>query len=125
MNLIDSSAWLEYFAEGPNANQFAKPIENLGKLLVTTIVLYEVTRRGMQQRGEDEALQVAAVLHQGKVVTLDSAIALSAAQFGLAPKLPLADSIVYATARQFEATVWTMDADFSGLPNVRYVAKQG
>lgn len=124
MNLVDSSAWLEYFGGGPQAGSFAEAIEDLPRLLVPTVVLLEVTRRVMQQRGEDEALQVAALLHQGEVVPLDSAIAVSAAQLGLAHKLPLADSIIYATAKQFDATVWTMDADFSALPGVRYVPKR-
>ncbi len=124
MNLVDSSAWLEYFTAGPQAGQFAAAIEDVASLLVPTIVLVEVTRRVMQQRGEDEALQVAAMLHQGQVVALDSGVALSAAQLGVAHKLPLADSIIYATAKHFGATVWTMDADFSGLAGVRYFAKR-
>ena len=124
MNLVDSSAWLEYFAGGPQSGQFAAAIEDVTRLVVPTIVILEVTHRVMQQRGEDEALQVAAVLHQGQVVALDSGIALSAAQLGVAHKLPLADSIIYATAKQLDATVWTMDADFAGLAGVRYVPKR-
>ena len=124
MNLVDSSAWLEYFAAGPQAGQFAAAIEDVASLLVPTIVLLEVTRRVLQQRGEDEALQVAAMLHQGQVIALDSGGALSAAQLGVAHKLPLADSIIYATAKQYGATVWTMDADFSGLTGVRYFPKR-
>ena len=124
MNLVDSSAWLEYFAAGPHAQRFAAAIEDGVNLLVPTIVLLEVTRRVMQQRGEDDALQVAAVMHQGQVVPLDSGIALNAAQVGVAHKLPLTDSIIYATARQFGATIWTMDADFSGLTGVRYFPKR-
>lgn len=124
MNLVDSSAWLEYFAAGPQAGKFAAPIEDVSSLLVPTFVLLEVTRRVMQQRGEDEALQVAALLHQGQVVALDSAVALSAAQLGVAHKLPLADSVIYATAKQYQATVWTMDSDFSGLARVRYFPKR-
>lgn len=120
MNLIDSSAWLEYLAAGSQAHHVAAAIENLERLLVPTIVLVEVTRRVMQQRDEDAALQVAALLHQGQVVSLDSAIALSAAQLGVAHKLPLADSIIYATAKQFDATIWTFDADFKELAGVRY-----
>jgi predicted nucleic acid-binding protein len=124
VNLVDSSAWLEYFAGGPQAQRFAAAIEDGPNLLVPTIVLLEVTRRVMQQRGEDDALQVAAVLHQGQVVPLDSGIALNAAQLGVAHKLPLANSIIFATAKQFGATVWTMDADFSGLTDVRYFPKR-
>ncbi len=123
MNLVDSSAWLEYFAAGPQAGLFAKAIEDVPRLVVPTIVLSEVSRRVLQQRGEGEALQVAAVMHQGRVADLDGALALSAAQLGLTHKLPLADSIIYATARQYGATVWTLDADFATLPGVRYFAK--
>ena len=124
MNLIDSSAWLEYFAAGPQAAQVAAAIENVDQLLVPTIVLVEVTRRVMQQRDEDAALQVAAVLHQGQVVPLDSSIALSAAHVGVTYKLPLADSIIFATAKQFDATIWTFDADFEDLPGVKYFARR-
>lgn len=123
MNVVDSSAWLEYFAAGPQAGRFASAIEAEEELLVPSIVLLEVTRRVMQQRGEDAALQVAAVLHQGQVVPLDSGLALSAAKVGVEHKLPLADSIIFATAQQFDATIWTMDADFEGLPRVRYYPK--
>lgn len=123
MNLVDASAWLEYFGAGPQAGQFARVIEDVESVLVPTIVVVEVCRRVMQQRGEDEALQAAALLHQGQVVDLDGGLALSAAQLGIAHKLPLADSIILATAKQFGATVWTMDGDFEGLPNVRYIAK--
>ena len=77
----------------------------------------------MQQRDEHAAFQIAATLHQGQVVPHDAGIALSAAQLGVAHKLPLADSIIYATEKQYQATVWTMDAHFAELPNVRYVPK--
>lgn len=124
MNVVDSSAWLEYFAAGPNAGRFAAAIEATADLLVPSIVVLEVTRRVMQQRGEDAALQAAALLHQGRVIPLDGALALSAAKAGLEHKLPLADSIILATALQFDATIWTMDADFTRIPNVRYFSKR-
>ncbi len=124
MNLVDSSAWLEYFAAGPQAGRFAAVIEDVEHLLVPTIVLLEVTRRVMRQRDEDAALQIAAMLHQGRIVTLDAGIALSAANLGVTHKLPLADSIIYATAKQHHATIWTLDADFSGLADVRYFPKR-
>lgn len=124
MNLVDSSAWLEYFGAGPQAGRFARVIEDVASVLVPTIVLVEVCRRIMQLRGEDEALQAAALLHQGKVVDLDSGLALSAAQLGIAHKFPLADSIILATAKQYGATIWTMDGDFKGIPHVRYFAKR-
>ena len=123
MNLIDSSAWLEYFAAGPQAKYVAAAIENVEHLLVPTIVLLEVTHRVMQQRDEDAALQVAAMLHQGQIVPLDSGIAVSAAHFGIVHKLPLADSIIFATAKQFDATIWTFDADYKDLRGVKYFSK--
>jgi predicted nucleic acid-binding protein len=123
VNVGDSSARLEYFSGGPHAGEFACAIEDACELLVPSIVLVEVTRRVMQQRGEDDALQIAAPLRQGQVVPLDSGMAPSAAQLGVAHRLPLADSIIYATDRPFRATVWTMDADFEGLAGVRYVKK--
>lgn len=124
MNLVDSSAWLEYFAGGPNAGHFAPAIEAVEDLLVPAIVLLEVTRRVMQQRGEDAALQVAALLHQGRIVPLDSGLALAAVRLGVDHKLPLADSIIFATAQQFQATLWTMNSDFEGLPGVSCFRKR-
>ncbi len=91
MHLIDSSVWLEYFAAGPQARQFAEFIEGVDELLVPTIVLVEVTRRVLQQRDENAALQIAAMLHRGKVVTLDAGIALSAAQLAVTHKLDRLD----------------------------------
>ena len=124
MNLVDSSAWLEYFAGGPLAGQLARAVEQTDKLIVPTIVVLEVAKRVMQQRGEDAALQVVSVLHHGLVVDLDAPLALSAAALGLEHKLPLADSVILATARQHDATLWTLVADFEGLPGVRYLAKR-
>jgi predicted nucleic acid-binding protein len=124
MNVVDSSAWLEYFADGPNAKHFAAPIETPEELLVPSITLLEVFKRVMQQRDDSVALQCVAVMQQGHVVELDAVLALKAAVLGLRHKLPLADSIVYATAQHDNAIVWTQDADFEGLPNVRFWAKR-
>jgi predicted nucleic acid-binding protein len=124
VNVVDSSAWLEYFADGPNAGFFAPAIEATEELIVPSIALLEVFRRILMQRTESDALQAVAVMRMGKIVDLDSALALSAAEIGVTNKLPLADSIILATARRFDATVWTQDADFDGLPGVKYRAKQ-
>lgn len=124
MNVVDSSAWLEYFADGPNAGAFAKPIEATGSLLVPSLSLYEVFKRVCQQRDEDEALRVVAVMEQGKVVDLDQATALEAAHLSLLHRIPMADSIMLATARRHRATLWTQDADFAGIPGIRYFTKQ-
>lgn len=123
MNVVDSSAWLEYFADGPNAQHFSSPIEQPEALLVPSITIFEVFKRVAQQRDEGAALQCVAVMQQGSVVDLDAALALEAAGTSLRHKLPLADSIVYATARRTGAIVWTQDADFDGLPGVRFFAK--
>ncbi len=120
MNLVDSSAWLEYFANGPNAGFFATPIEQVGELIVPSVVLYEVFKRVLQQRGENDALQTVAVLQQGTVVGLDVALALHAARTSVERHLPMADSIILATAQAHEATLWTQDADFRAIPGVQY-----
>ena len=120
MNVVDSSAWLEYLAVGPNAGYFAEAIEHTEELIVPTISLYEVFKRIVQQRSENDALQVIAVMQQGKVAELDARIALSAARISIDQKLPLADSVILATARVNNATVWTQDSHFEGIRNVRY-----
>ena len=126
MNLVDSCGWLEFLADGPNAGFFARPLADTEKLLVPTICLLEVFKRTLQQRGEDAALDVAALMQQGTVVDLDAAIALDAADLGHELKLSLADSVILASARAHGATVWTQDAHFEGLPGVRYrAAKRG
>jgi len=120
MNVVDSSAWLEYFADGPNAEYFAGAIEDTSALLVPSITLLEVFKRITLQHDETVALKYVAVMQQGAVKDLDAAIALRAAALGLRHKLPLADSIVYATAQSVQAIVWTQDSDFRGLDGVRF-----
>ena len=125
MNVVDSSAWLEYFAAGANADFFAAAIEGVAELAVPTLSLFEVFERVMQQRGESEALQVVAEMQQGHVVDLDAKIALSAARLSLEHKLPLADSIMMATAREHGATLWTQDSHFEGIVDVKYSSSSG
>lgn len=125
MNVVDSSGWLEYFADGPNAAFFAPAIEQPARLLVPSLSLFEVFKRVYQQRGEGPALQAVAIMAQGTVVDLDAALALVAARTSAELKLPMADSVILATARQHGATLWTQDADFAGMAGVRYVATAG
>jgi toxin FitB len=120
VNVVDSSAWLEYFADGTNAGFFARAIEAVDELLVPSLSLFEVYKRVLQMRGEDAALQVVAIMQQGRVVELDAGLALGAARLSVARKLPMADSIMLATAHQHGATFWTQDADFAEVPGVRY-----
>ena len=124
MNVVDSSGWLEYVAGGPHAGFFAKAIEATEDLIVPTFSVYEVFKRILQQRSEDAAIQVVAVMHQGRVVDLSTELALRAARLSIDFKLPAADSIMLATARAFDATLWTQDADFKDIPGVRYIARK-
>lgn len=124
-NVVDSSAWLAYFADEPSADEFAPAIEDVQRLVVPTVCLLEVFEVVARQRGEGDALQAVAIMQQGTVVDLDAALALAAARTGLDHGLPLADSIVYATARGVDGVVWTQDADFAELPDVHYVPKHG
>ncbi len=123
-NVVDSSAWLAWFANEPGAGSFADAIEDTDSLVIPSICLAEVFKVIARQRGEGDALQAVAFMSQGRVVNLDANLAISAAVEGLAHKLPLADSIVYATARANDATLWTQDEDFEGIPGVRFIRKR-
>ena len=124
MNVVDSSGWLEYFADGPNADFFSAAIENVAELVVPSISVYEVFRRVLQQRDEGDALQAVAVMQQGATVALDTTMALSAAKLSVELRLPMADSIILATARARNATLWTQDVDFKNVEGAKYVEKQ-
>ncbi|MCD4824165.1 MAG: type II toxin-antitoxin system VapC family toxin [Phycisphaerae bacterium] len=123
MNLVDSCGWLEYFADGVNAEAFALAIENADELLVPTIVITEVFKRLLQQRDETVALEAVAHIQTGQVVDFDASLAIEAARLGRRYALPLADSIIYATARRHDATVWTQDAHFEKLAGVRFTPR--
>lgn len=123
-NVVDSCGWLEYFANGPNADFFAPAIEAIDKLVVPSITVLEVFKVVLRQRNEDAALQAVAAMRSGRVVDLDFELSLSAARVGIEENLPLADSVVLATAQAHGAEVWTQDADFEGLTDVRYVTKR-
>lgn len=125
VNVVDSSAWLEYFADGPNAKHFAAAIEDTASLRVPSISVLEVFKKVSQQRDDAAALQCVAVMQQSQVVDLDAALAIRAAAVGKRLRLPLADSIIYATAQSVGAIVWTQDADFEGLAGVRCWPKRG
>lgn len=122
-HIVDSSAWLAYLSDEPAAAVFAPVIEAPAQLIVPSICLTEVFTVVARIHGDREALSVIAVMQQGTVVPLDADLALNAARLGAAHRLPLADSIVYATADRVGGTLWTQDADFEGLPRVRYVPK--
>ena len=123
MNVIDSSAWLEYFANGPNSSFFAPAIENVEQLIIPAIVIFEVFKNVLHQRGENDALQVIATMQQGQTVDLTPALALNAAKISVEMKLPMADSIILATTQAFNATLWTQDSDFENIDGVQYAKK--
>lgn len=124
MNVVDSSGWLEYFADAPNAEKFAPGIQSTRELVVPTLSIYEVFKRVLQQRSETEALRAVALMWQGRVVDLNTTIALIAAKLSAELKLPMADSIILATAREYQATLWTQDEDFEGMKGVKYFSKE-
>jgi predicted nucleic acid-binding protein len=123
MNIVDSSAWLEFLAGTKHGERFSQIIKNTKLLLVPTVILYEVFKKILIEKGEDTALKIIAHMKLGKIVDLDLDLALSAGSVSRHTKLPLADSIILATAQKYGATLWTLDSDFKGLPRVKYFAK--
>lgn len=124
MNVVDSSGWIEYFRDAPNAAVFEPVVGDSNSVVVPTIAILEVVRHLRRWAGEEAADEAAAQMRTGLVVSLDAELAVKAATVSLRHKLPLADSIVLATAQAFEATLWTQDADFQHLPGVTYVPKK-
>jgi len=123
LNLVDSSGWLEYFADGKNAEHFAPVINDTERLIVSTINLYEVYKKVISERDEDDAIQAIAMMAQAKVFEITASIAMQAAKTSYLLKLPMADCLIYITARQQNAIVWTQDADFKDLEGVQYFKK--
>lgn len=123
MNIIDSSAWLAYFAGEPQAKHFLELFDAPETLVVPTITLYEVFKVVLREAGENQALQAIAAIKRGKVVDLTLPLALSASKLSLKHKLPMADSIILATAKLYDAVVWTLDSDFQHIDGVRYFPK--
>lgn len=123
-NVVDSSAWLEYLADGPNANYFASAIEATEKLVVPVVSIYEVYKRVHMQRDESDALRALGLMQQGDVVELDATLSLDAAILSMTHRLPMADSMILATARRFKAALWTQDSDFQDIDGVHYKAAQ-
>ena len=124
MNIVDSSGWLEYFADGENASFFAPAIEDTGRLIVPVICMYEVFKRLMAQRGEHTALVHIGDMHHGQVADLTASIALQVAKISTELKIAMADSIILATARAYNAILWTQDADFAGIDGLEYIKKK-
>lgn len=124
MNIIDSSAWLAYLAGEENRKHFRGPIKDFLNLIVPTIVIYEVTKKMMVSFGEDSVIEVGTHMQRGRVIPLNDYLAISAAKISREEKLGMADSIILATARTYGATIWTQDADFKGIKEVKYFSKK-
>ena len=123
MNVVDSSGWLEYFARGTNASFFAPVIKATENLVVPTICMYEVFKRLLTQRGEEDALQAIGIMSLGFLADLTREIAVNAANISSELQIAMVDSIILATTHAYNATLWTQDADFKGMEEVQYIEK--
>ena len=123
MNLVDSSGWLEYLADSKNAKLFAPAIEKTDELIVSTINIYEIYKKILLEKDENSAIQVIGLMQQAKVIVVNSSIAIQAAKLSYEQKIPMADSIIYITAKQNNGIVWTQDSDFKDLDDVKYFKK--
>ena len=123
MNIVDSSGWLAYFADEANAKHFMTPLSNPTTLIVPSIILYEVFKVILRESSENEALQAVVAMKKGNVIDLNTTRALAAARLSLEHQLPMADSIILATAQEFKATIWTQDVDFKDISKVKYFPK--
>lgn len=123
MNLVDSSAWLAYFADEPSADFFAEAIEDTDLLVVPSVCIYEVFKVILKEIGEDAAFSAVAAMHQGAVIDLDAGLAMEAASLALEEGLAFEDSVIYAVAKKHDAMLWTQDAHFEGKSGVRFKAK--
>ncbi len=124
MNIVDSSGWLAYFADEPNAKHFLTPLNDTDSLVVPTVTIYEVFKVVLRESSENEALQAAVAMRKGRVVDLTASMAIAASKISLEHKIPMADSIILATAKEFGATIWTQDSDFKNIDDVKYFPKK-
>ena len=124
MNIVDSSGWLAYFADEPNAKHFFTPLKDTASLVIPAVTIYEVFKVVLRESGEDEALQAVVAMRKGSVVDLTSSLAISASKISLENGIPMADSIIIATAKEYDATIWTQDSDFKSLNKVKYFPKK-
>lgn len=124
MNIVDSSGWLSYFSDEPNAGQFYAPLKDTASLLVPVVTIYEVFKVVLRESDENEALLAVGAMQKGTVVDLTPSLAIAASKLSLVHHLPMADSIILATAREYRATLWTQDSDFKDIQGVKYLPKQ-
>jgi predicted nucleic acid-binding protein len=123
MNIVDSSCWIEYLMGTEIGVNVVPIIENPNELVVPTITLYEVYKKLLAEKGEDYALNVVLYMQTGRVIELNAGLSLAAALVNRKHKLPMADSIIYATALHYSATIYSCYKHFEGLPQIRYFPK--
>ena len=124
MNLVDSCGWLEYFSDGANADFFEAALKDTKNLLVPTICIYEVFKKILFERGENPAFQAVGIMNQGTVLGLDFGLAIQSAKLSQEYKMPFVDSVILASARQYEAVIWSQDEHFKDIKSIRYIAKR-
>lgn len=124
MNVVDSSGWLAYFADEPNAKHFITPLKDTASLVIPSVTIYEVFKVVLRETSENEALQAAAAMQKGRVVDLTAMLAIAASKLSLEHGIPMADSIILATAKAFDAAIWTQDSDFKNIAGVKYFSKK-
>ncbi len=124
MNIVDSSGWLAYFADEPNAKHFQIPLKDSASLVVPTVTIFEVFKVVLRESSENEALQATAAMLRGTVVDLTTKLAIAASKLSLKLHLPMADSIIIATSQVFNAKIWTQDSDFKNISGVKYFPKK-
>ena len=124
MNVVDSSAWLAYFADEPTADFFSQAIEDAELLIVPSVCIYAVFKVIVREKGEDDAFLAIAAMQQGKAIVLDADLAIEAAAVGNDEKLAFADSIIYTITQKYNATLWTQDGHFAQKPGVQYIEKK-
>jgi toxin FitB len=117
--VLDTSCWLEVLSNASMATNYISLVQKPTQLIVPVITVYEVFKKLLREAGKETAMQAVIWMERGHVVELDRNLALEAATNGL----PMADSLIYATAQQYNATLWTQDAHFEGMPGVKYFAK--
>lgn len=124
MNIVDSSCWLEYFS-GSTVGEIVSPIIiDVENLLVPAITIYEVFKKLLLEVGEDKSIFAIAHMKLGRVIDLDADLAINSAKIGKEYKLAMADSIIFATCKKYNATLWTQDKHFKDLENVKYFEKE-
>ncbi len=121
--IVDSSGWMEYAMASERGRLFAPAIQDFENLIVPSIIIHEVFKILKRQLGESAAVDTLAYMQRGRVIDLSDSIAILAAKMAVDLQLPMADSIIYATAHFYEATIWTQDADFKNLGGVKYFEK--